>query len=76
MDGFVCSRGTPQSVLDKLTEALDRALDEDQTRKRMLDNATEIPDRADRGQQQFRVLVKSEIDRWRQIIETAVVNAK
>jgi putative tricarboxylic transport membrane protein len=69
-------RETPQSVLDKLTEALDRALDEDQTRKRMLDNATEIPDRADRGQQQLRVLVRSEIDRWRQIIETAVVNAK
>jgi tripartite-type tricarboxylate transporter receptor subunit TctC len=69
-------RETPQSVLDKLTEALDRALDDDQTRKRMLDNATEIPDRADRGQQQLGVLVKSEIARWRQIIETAVVNAK
>jgi tripartite-type tricarboxylate transporter receptor subunit TctC len=69
-------RETPQSVLDKLTEALDRALDDDQTRKRMLDNATEIPDKADRGQQQLGILVKSEIDRWRQIIETAVVNAR
>ena len=48
VDGFVCSQGDSIGA-DKLTEALDRALDEDQTRKRMLDNATEIPDRADRG---------------------------
>jgi tripartite-type tricarboxylate transporter receptor subunit TctC len=69
-------RETPQSVLHKLTEALDRALDDDQTRKRMLNNSTEIPDKADRGQRQLGVLVKSEIDRWRLIIETSVVNAK
>jgi len=69
-------RETPKSVLDRLTEALDRALDDDQTRKRLVDNATEIPDKAERGQQPLRALVKSEIDRWTQIIETAVGNAK
>ena len=69
-------RETPKSVLDKLAEALDRALDDDQIRKRLVDNATEVPDRADRGQQRLGALVKSEIERWKQIIGTAAVNAK
>src|SRR5262245_43170705 len=73
---FVGPRETATSVLDKLAEALDRALDDDQIRKRLVDNATEVPDRADRGQQRLGALVKSEIGRWKQIIGTAAVNAK
>ena len=68
-------RETPKLVLDKLTEALELALDNDQTRKRLLELATEIPDTADRGQQPLAALVTSEIARWTPIIKAANVKA-
>jgi len=44
-------KGTPKPILDKLTDALDKALDADIPRKRLLDLVNEIPDKASRGQQ-------------------------
>jgi tripartite-type tricarboxylate transporter receptor subunit TctC len=64
-------KATPQPVLDKLTDALDKALDDEQTRKRLLELGSVLPDRAGRGQQALTGLVKSEIARWTPIIKAA-----
>jgi tripartite-type tricarboxylate transporter receptor subunit TctC len=64
-------KGTPQPVLDKLSDALDKALDDEQTRKRLLELGSVLPDKAGRGQQALAALVKSEIDRWTPIIKAA-----
>jgi tripartite-type tricarboxylate transporter receptor subunit TctC len=69
-------KGTPKPILDKLTEALDKALDDDNSRKRLLDLGFEIPDKASRGQQPLAALVKSEIVRWTAIIKAANVSAE
>jgi tripartite-type tricarboxylate transporter receptor subunit TctC len=64
-------KGTPQPVLDKLNDALDKALDDEQTRKRLLELGSVLPDKAGRSQQALASLVKSEIDRWTPIIKAA-----
>jgi tripartite-type tricarboxylate transporter receptor subunit TctC len=62
---------TPKPILDKLSNALDKALDDQNVRKRFLDIIYEIPDKASRGQRPLATLVKSDIDRWTQIIKAA-----
>jgi tripartite-type tricarboxylate transporter receptor subunit TctC len=69
-------KGTPKLILDKLAEALDKALDDDNSRKRLLDLGVEIPDKASRGQQALASLVKSEIARWTPIIKGANISTR
>jgi tripartite-type tricarboxylate transporter receptor subunit TctC len=69
-------KGTPKAVVDKLTEALDKALDDETVRKRLLDLGLDIPDKSKRGQQQLAILVKSEIARWTPIIMAASAKAE
>jgi len=64
-------KGTPQSVRDMLSDALDKALDDPSVRKRLLDIGGDIPPKATRGQQPLAVLVKSEIARWMPIMTAA-----
>jgi tripartite-type tricarboxylate transporter receptor subunit TctC len=64
-------KGTPQPILDKLTDALDKALDDENTRKRLLELGSVLPDKSGRGQQALTALVKSEIARWTPIIKAA-----
>jgi tripartite-type tricarboxylate transporter receptor subunit TctC len=66
-------KGTPKPILDKLTDALDRALDDNVPRKRLLDLISEIPDKASRGQQALADLVKRDVARWTRIIKAAGV---
>ena len=61
-------KGVPQPILDKLSNALDRALDDDNARRRLVDIGGTIPAKATRGQQPLVALVKSEIARWTPII--------
>ena len=63
---------TPRPILDKLTDALDQALDDQDVRKRLFDNGFDIPGKAKRGQQPLAALVKSEIARWTPIIKAAM----
>jgi tripartite-type tricarboxylate transporter receptor subunit TctC len=69
--GLFAPKGTSKAILDKLTDALDKALDDDTPRKRLLDLVNEIPDKASRGQQPLADLVKKDIARWTQIIKAA-----
>jgi tripartite-type tricarboxylate transporter receptor subunit TctC len=65
-------KGVPQPILGALTDALDKALDDDKVRTRLLDIG-DIPSKARRGQQPLATLVKSEIARWTPIIRAANV---
>src|SRR5215510_495399 len=64
-------KDTPKPIVDKLTDALDKALDDEQTRKRLLELGSVLPDKNGRGQQALLALVKSEIARWTPIIQAA-----
>jgi tripartite-type tricarboxylate transporter receptor subunit TctC len=68
-------KGTPKPILDKLTDALDTALDNDNVRRRLLELG-DIPGKANRGQQQLAALVKSEIARWTPLIKAANIKAE
>jgi len=68
--------GTPKVVLDTLTEALDKALDDESVRKRLLDLGCDIPAKSRRGKQPLATLVKAEIARWTPIILAATVKAE
>jgi tripartite-type tricarboxylate transporter receptor subunit TctC len=67
-------RGTPRVILDKLSDALDKALDDQKVRSRFSDLGGVVPDKARRGQQALRTLVKDEIARWAPIIKTANID--
>jgi len=64
-------KGTPQPVLDRLTNALDKALDDETVRRRLAEIGCDVPERARRGQAPLAALVKSEIARWMPIIKAA-----
>jgi tripartite-type tricarboxylate transporter receptor subunit TctC len=66
-------RGAPRAILDRLTDALDKALDDQNVRKRLIEIGYEIPDKAIRGQQALAALVRSEIARWTPVIKAAGV---
>ena len=68
-------KGTPKPVLDKLTDALSKALDDESVGKRLLDLGCEIPAKSQRGPQALATLVRSEIARWTPIIKAASVKA-
>jgi tripartite-type tricarboxylate transporter receptor subunit TctC len=70
-NGLFAPKGTSGLVLDKLTDALDQALDDETTRKRLLDLGSDVPAKARRGQDQLAALVKSEIARWAAVIRSA-----
>jgi tripartite-type tricarboxylate transporter receptor subunit TctC len=69
-------KGTPKPILDKLTDALDKALDDQNVRKQLVDLADEIPDKASRGQQPLAALVQREVIRWTRIIRSAGVTGQ
>ncbi len=69
-------KGTPKPILDRLSDALDKALDDDVTGKRMAALASDIPAKPRRGQQPLQALVKSEIARWTPVIEAARVKVE
>jgi tripartite-type tricarboxylate transporter receptor subunit TctC len=68
-------KGTPKAVVDKLTAALDKALDDELTRKRLLELGSDIPAGPRRGQAALGTLVSSEIAKWSPVIKAAGVSA-
>jgi tripartite-type tricarboxylate transporter receptor subunit TctC len=72
-DGLFAPKATPRAILDTLTEALDKALDDATVRKRLLELGSDIPDAAGRGPRPLAALVKSEIAKWTPIIKAAGV---
>jgi tripartite-type tricarboxylate transporter receptor subunit TctC len=64
-------KGTPAAVLDALSEALDKALDDDTVRKRLSDLGCSLPAKPERGQVALTALVKTEVARWTPLIRAA-----
>jgi tripartite-type tricarboxylate transporter receptor subunit TctC len=75
-NGLFAPAGTPRPVLDRLTFALDAALDDENTRTRLVELGSEMPEKARRGQEPLAALVRSEVARWTPIIKAAVVKAE
>jgi putative tricarboxylic transport membrane protein len=69
-------KGTPKAALDKLTDALDKALDDPAVRKRLLDLGSDIPGPEGRGQQALAAHVKAEVERWTPILKAAAVGTR
>jgi len=64
-------KGTPKPIVDKLTEALGKALDDEGVRKRLLELGSDIPDGARRGGAALAALVASEVEKWGKVIKEA-----
>jgi len=64
-------KGTPKAAVDKLAAALDKALSDENTRKRLLELGSDIPGSDRRGPQALANLVKSEIAKWSPIIKAS-----
>ena len=62
-------KDTPQDVVAKLNDALVKALDDEGTRKRLLDLGDIIPDRAGRSPDALQKLVVREIASWMQVLK-------
>jgi tripartite-type tricarboxylate transporter receptor subunit TctC len=66
-------KATPKEITAKLVDALDKALDDETTRKRILDLGGVIPDKAGRGPEPLQKLVESEVARWTPVLKAAGV---
>jgi len=64
-------KGTPQQIVDKLSDALDKALEDETTRKRLLELGSVLPEKSGRGPRALGALVKSEMERWTKVIKAA-----
>jgi tripartite-type tricarboxylate transporter receptor subunit TctC len=69
--GVFAPKGLPQPVADKLTAALDKALDDPAVAKRLEELGGTVPPKADRGAAPLAALLKSDIGRWDPILKTA-----
>ncbi len=68
-------KGTPKEIVQKLSDALDKALDDENTRKRLLELGGVIPDKPERGGAALQKLVESEVARWTPVLKAAGVTA-
>ena len=64
-------KGTPKDVVARLNDALVKALDDANTRKRLLDLGGDVPDRAGRSPEALSKLVQSEVTRWAAVFKQA-----
>jgi tripartite-type tricarboxylate transporter receptor subunit TctC len=64
-------KDTPREIVTKLNETLSKALDDQATRKRLLDLGSVIPQGNERSPQALAELVKSEVARWTPILTAA-----
>ena len=64
-------KGTPKEITAKLNDALVKALDDDHTRKRLLELGGVIEERQNRTPQALQKLVESEVARWTPVLKAA-----
>jgi tripartite-type tricarboxylate transporter receptor subunit TctC len=73
---FQFPKGTPEAIVKRMHEALSKALDEEETRQRFASLGIEIasPDR--RAAAWLAPFIKSEIDRWKPLLEAEAAQQK
>jgi tripartite-type tricarboxylate transporter receptor subunit TctC len=69
-------KGTPKAIVDKLADALSKALDDSGVRKRLLDLGSDLPEGEKRGPAALSAHVKAEVDRWAPLIKAAGAEAR
>jgi tripartite-type tricarboxylate transporter receptor subunit TctC len=69
--GIFAPKGAPKEVVDKLSGALNKALDDPAVQKRMADLGGSLPTKAERTPAAFDKVVKAEITRWSPILKAA-----
>jgi tripartite-type tricarboxylate transporter receptor subunit TctC len=74
-NGMVAPKGTPKEIVDRLADALGKALDDPAVQKRYVELGSSAPKSADRGPAGLQKLVESEVARITPIIEAAGVTA-
>ncbi len=62
-------KGTPPAVVEKLSNALDLALKDENTRKRLLELGGVLPTDAERGPAPLQALVEKEVARWTPVLQ-------
>jgi tripartite-type tricarboxylate transporter receptor subunit TctC len=67
-------KDTPKDVVDKLAAALDKALDDEGTRKRLSDLGSVLPDKTGRTPASLQKLVESEVARWTPVLKGISAN--
>lgn len=67
-------KGIPADVAAKLVSALDKALDDETTRKRLADLGGVIPNKEERSPQALQKLVESEVARWTPVLKGVTAN--
>ena len=69
-------KGTPPAIVKKLNDALVKALDDENTKKRLLDLGGVIPSAAERTPESLQKLVESEVARWTPVLQAAGAKAE
>jgi tripartite-type tricarboxylate transporter receptor subunit TctC len=69
-NGLFAPKNLTREIQAQLNDALVKALDDEATRKRLLDIGSEIPSRADRTPQALQELVEREVARWSSVLKT------
>jgi tripartite-type tricarboxylate transporter receptor subunit TctC len=64
-------KGTPKEIVAKLNDTLSKALDDEATRKRLLDLGSVLPTGKGRSPEALAELVRSEVARWTPILKAA-----
>jgi tripartite-type tricarboxylate transporter receptor subunit TctC len=67
-------KGTPQAIVDKLAAAVERALADPATRKRLEEIGAVIPQRL--GPEVLRTLVAAEVPKWTRVLRAAGVTGQ
>ena len=75
-NGLFAPKNLPNEIQVKLNDAVVKALDDEATRKRLLDIGSEIPNKADRTPQALQKLVESEVARWSSVLKATGEPAK
>jgi tripartite-type tricarboxylate transporter receptor subunit TctC len=74
--GIFAPKDTPKAIVDKVANALDRALDDPGVKQRLADLGGVIPNKNERTPAKFDSFVKSEIARWSPILKATTSEAK
>jgi tripartite-type tricarboxylate transporter receptor subunit TctC len=64
-------KGTPKDIQTKLVDALDKALEDETTKKRILELGGVVPEKKDRGPEALQKLVEAEVARWTPVLKAA-----
>lgn len=70
-NGLTAPKGTPKEVVDKLVDALDKALKDETVKKRLLDLGAVIPSAEERTPAGFAALIKRDADKLAPVLAAA-----